>query len=150
LYASEAPEGAYIESVKLPATPVGRPVGPVISWTQTHGIAEVEILRDLRAADLTGHNLAKLGIDNRISTCDHVEAQAWAAAIHAHPAGVDAILYHSRKDPSCVALAIFERAAAAVRGYAAGPLSKDPVLLLRVLRRYGHGLAADDPTSDDG
>lgn len=73
-------------------------------------LAEVELSRPLNAVDLTGEGLAKIGADNRLAGGgDYAVSQGWSAAIHAHPAAVDGLLYRSRHDPSRICLAAFSR-----------------------------------------
>lgn len=67
----------------------------------------------LRLADLSGVALKTLGADGSISTILPYDLpQQWAAAVHAHPAGVDGIRYVSRHLNTRKAVVIFDRAAA--------------------------------------
>lgn len=64
----------------------------------------------LTVADLTGHNLKKLGGDNGISSeYPYDTTQRWSAAVHAHPAGVDGILFVSRQLNTKKAVVVFDR-----------------------------------------
>jgi hypothetical protein len=66
----------------------------------------------LTLADLTGANLKRLGGDNTISSeCPYDTTQLWSAAVHAHPSGVDGIIYVSRQLNNKRAVAIYDRAA---------------------------------------
>lgn len=66
-------------------------------------------IRPSRLVDLTGEGLAALGLDARISDADHEPAQAWSRAFYEHPDKPDGILYRSRRDPSRLAVAIYDR-----------------------------------------
>jgi len=66
-------------------------------------------IRPSRLVDLTGEGLAGLGLDARISAADHGPAQAWSRAFFEHPDQPDGILYRSRRDPSRLAVAIYDR-----------------------------------------
>ncbi len=62
-------------------------------------------------ADLTGHSLKRLGGDNSISSEHPYDmTQRWSAAVHAHPAGVDGMVFVSRQLNTKRAVAIFDRA----------------------------------------
>lgn len=65
----------------------------------------------LTFADLTGHSLKRLGADNAISSeYPYGMPQAWSAAVHAHPANVDGILFVSRQLNTKKAAVLFDRA----------------------------------------
>lgn len=69
----------------------------------------------LTVADLTGHNLKRLGGDNSISSEHPYDTtQLWSAAVHAHPAGVDGIMFVSRQLNTKKAVVIFDRAASKI------------------------------------
>jgi hypothetical protein len=69
----------------------------------------------LTAAELADDGLARLGLDQRVTGGgDDALAGAWSAAIHAHSAGVDGILYAGRHHNRLYNVALFERARAAV------------------------------------
>lgn len=62
-------------------------------------------------ANLTGAGLKRLGADNSISSVmQYAQTQKWAAAVHAHPAGVDGILFVSRQLNDKKAVVLFDRA----------------------------------------
>ncbi len=65
--------------------------------------------RSARLIDLTGEALASLGLDARISAADHAPARAWSRAFYEHPSRPDGILYRSRRDPSQLAVALYDR-----------------------------------------
>jgi hypothetical protein len=70
----------------------------------------------LIVADLTGHNLKRLGGDNSItSEYPYDMTQLWSAAVHAHPAGVDAIVFVSRRQLNTnKAVVVLDRAASKI------------------------------------
>lgn len=66
----------------------------------------------LVVADLTGANLKRLGGDNAISSeVPYDQCQKWSAAVHAHPANVDGIMFVSRQLNDKKAVILFNRAA---------------------------------------
>lgn len=139
LYLSDQPHGAYLEAVPLKPSAGLPAVGPTLAWLRGHAVVEVHLMRPLRFVDLTGAGLAKLGLTNLFSCCDHRDAQRWCQALWEHPDAVDSILFRSRVDPSCVNLAVFGRAAdAVVVGAPAVPTRWDPIL-----SRYRHVIFSD-------
>jgi len=69
----------------------------------------------LTVAELTGHNLKRLGGDNSISSeYPYDMTQLWSAAVHAHPAGVDGIMFVSRQLNTKKAVVVFDRAASEI------------------------------------
>ena len=78
------------------------------------GWAAIELVdpRDaLRLINLTGGGLARIGADNDLCSCrDYAVPQRWSAALHAHGANADGILYRARHDPSLTSVALFDRA----------------------------------------
>ena len=66
-------------------------------------------VRPARLVDLTGEALPALGLDARISAADHAPAQAWSRALYDHPDQPDGLLYRSRRDPSRLAVALYDR-----------------------------------------
>lgn len=74
-------------------------------------------------AHLAGAGLKRLGLDGRISTITPYDIpQAWSAAIHAHPDGVDGIAYVSRHYNLGMAVALFDRARSRIRTRSYDPL----------------------------
>ena len=65
--------------------------------------------RSARVVDLTGHHLAGIGVDARIFAGDRSTARGWSRAFHEHSDHPDGLLYRSRRDPSRLALALYER-----------------------------------------
>lgn len=69
---------------------------------------------------------------------------AWSSAFHEHPSRVDGICYRARHDDDGLAIALFERASAALELIDTTPLL-DPsmhAVVARWLDRYGLGLNA--------
>ena len=105
---------------------------------------DINLVRPLVLADLTGPGLARIGADDRICKGDDYDlSQRWALRLHWHPRQVDGILYGSRHDPSVRCVALFDRAgdAAVCVGECADLF--DQVRLEGLLERYGFGLLGD-------
>ena len=67
--------------------------------------------RPLQLANLTGAHLKRLGADGSLSTImPYGLPQAWALALHQHPAQVDGFLYVSRHLNNECAAIVFDRA----------------------------------------
>jgi hypothetical protein len=68
--------------------------------------------------------------------------RAWALALHEHPSRPDGIRYRARHDDDGFAIALFDRAAAAVSILRSTPLASTELLgdLAGWLDRYGMGL----------
>ncbi len=139
LYAGGTEECAFIETFGH-ATGV-RAVTRAELAARTLSIIRVN--RPLNLVDLTGRGLAALGADNRLcSGGGYKTAQAWSAALHAHPSAPDGLLYRPAHDPSQEAVAIFDRAAAVCSATAIGSLNDHAQrhLLARMLNHYQFGL----------
>jgi hypothetical protein len=81
----------------------------------------------LKLADCTGVALKRMGLDGRFSTdLDIGATQAWAAALHGHPAAVDGLLYVSRHVNTGKAVVVFDRAAAKLQVVGVAPLREYP------------------------
>lgn len=139
LYAGESPECAFVETF-------GHATGirvVTMSALSSRSLSEIRTTRDLRLVDLTGAGLATIGADNRLCNGGgYKTAQAWSAALHAHPDAPDGLLYLACHDPGVRSMALFDRAAAACSEHVVGVLG-DPahaILLGRLLNRYGFGL----------
>lgn len=63
----------------------------------------------MRLVDFAGPGLNALGTDNGVNTGPYTISRAWAAALHAHPAKPDGILYVSRHNPAHRCIAMFGR-----------------------------------------
>lgn len=102
LYAALEPQAAFIEVFG------GQPFIPrhfIVSRTMATLASE----RPATLVDLRGPHLARLGIDARVSAADHLPAKMWSRAFYLHPSRPDGILYRSRRDPSRLAIALFDR-----------------------------------------
>lgn len=81
------------------------------SQLRAYYAARIDLRRPLRLAHLAGPGLTTLGIDLRVTCGDDYDlAGAWSAAIHAHSATVDGLLYPSRHHEGHYSIALFERA----------------------------------------
>ena len=97
----------------------------------------------LRLADLTGTALKTLVGSGGISTIMPYDVpQRWAAALHAHPAAVDGLVYMSRHVNDERAVVVFDRAAAKLGAPRYQPLAEargalKALMNLRVNARFG-------------
>jgi hypothetical protein len=139
LYAGDRPECAFIETF-------GHATGVRAVTTGELGLrslSEICTTRPLRLVDLTGPGLPRLGADNRLcSGGGYKIAQAWSAALQAHPEAPDGLLYLACHDPSVRSVALFDRAASVCSEHLIGVLG-DPALaglLGRILDHYKFGL----------
>lgn len=79
----------------------------------------------LRLADLTGTRLKRLGGNNSLSAdYPYDVSQQWAAAVHAHPAQVDGLLFVSRQLNDKRAVVLFDRAHAKLGAPSYTPLAQ--------------------------
>ncbi len=118
-----------------------------ISVVTTKALAErsltrVEAMRPLLLVDLTGRGLAQIGADERLCAGEHAVAQRWALGFWRHPLLPDGLYYRARHDPSRFCVAIFDRAADALRVTRRGSLldSEQVPLLADILDTYTFGL----------
>lgn len=102
LYVGISPHAAFIETID--PRPVIFPE-ELVSRVMSSLVAA----RSARVVDLTGQRLAGLGLDARIFAGNRSIARAWSRAFHEHPDRPDGLLYRSRRDPSQLALALYER-----------------------------------------
>ena len=134
LYAAETLDGAFIETF-------GRNPGlNTVSERQLsqRSLTRIEVTRPMRLVDLTGPGLARLGTTAAVLAGRHDRAQVWSRALWSHPAEPDELLYRARHDPSCICVAIFDRAEHVVRSQILGGLVTPAHLapLGVTLRRY--------------
>lgn len=101
---------AFAESVLHNAEPVnGRFLIPT-SDIETRLLISFKGRQTLQLANMTGTHLLRAGGNGEISgTADYTLPQAWAAAIAAHPAQVDGMIYMSRRINDSPAVALFAR-----------------------------------------
>lgn len=150
LYASLDPKACFLETVirdrrqhplVLPDTVVRR-----------YRCLHLLVLRPLRLLDLTGDapTLMRVPTDVR-SWSNHSLSQAWALAIHEHPARVDGIRYPCRHDETLINIALFDRAFSGPQGPAlrivADPWPDYDALIDALLERYGIREIADMDTA---
>jgi len=81
----------------------------------------------LKLAKLTGTALKRIVGSSEISTTFHYDLpQAWAAALHAHPAKIDGLLYMSKQINDERAVVIFNRARRKFDSASYTPLPREP------------------------
>ncbi len=105
-------------------------------------LATVAVDQPLRLAALNGPGLAMAGATAAVTHGPHVSSRQWSRAIWAHPDQVDGIAYRCRHDDGEIAIALFDRARAALTIRADGGLRGDRGWFGRTLDRYG--IALDD------
>ncbi|MEZ4239426.1 MAG: RES family NAD+ phosphorylase [Myxococcota bacterium] len=139
LYAGDRPECAFIETF-------GHATGVRAVTTgdlAVRSLSEIRTARPLRLVDLTGPGLARMGADNRLcSGGGYRTAQAWSAALHAHPDAPDGLLYLACHDPSVRSVALFDRAESLCSEHLVGVLDDGALagLLGGILDHYRFGL----------
>ena len=147
----EAPDSSYGVCVRAGGSTTRRPSSRPSSATRTSAASPrptwpptpspTDIVRPTRLVAFGGPGLRRLH-----ATAGTVHAtysgvtQAWSRALWAHPDQPDGIRYRSRFDDDQHCVALFDRAAAAVRFAASAPLSAVPLRLGTVLDRYGLAL----------
>lgn len=138
LYASATWRGAFIETA---GHHTGHPL-VTTTWLAGRALAVIEVRRKLRLVDLRGRGLARLGADARLSSGDPALAQRWSRALWGHPSAPDGICYPSRHDPRQVSVALFDRAATALRLQALGNLGSRALetRVAEALDHYGFSL----------
>lgn len=139
LYAGESEACAFIETF---AEPLDVPF-VTIAHLEKRKLSVIQVTEPLRLVSLVGADLRRIGADARIFAADHAVAQAWARALHDHPAGPDGLRYPARHDPGELAVAVFDRAKAKLRAHVAKHTLGDPEaqkVVARLLDRYGLGL----------
>jgi len=134
LYAADTFDGAFIEIF-------GRSPGAnTVDGGQlaTRDMARIETLRALRLVDLTGPGLARIGATSALFAGPHAASRQWSRAMWSHAGTPDGLLYLSRHDPASFCVAIFDRAADAIRATAEGNVLADShrVALGATLNRY--------------
>lgn len=102
LYAGTTAETAFIEVFGGKLVISSGELAARSLWTLTVNWTE-------RLVDLTGDSLPSLGIDARIWAGEHAPARAWSRAFFEHRDQPGGILYRSRRDPSRLAIPLFER-----------------------------------------
>ena len=139
LYLGDSPHCCFVETYGRSDRGAHR----IITRRELTGrhLSYLESDRPLRAIDLTGAGLARLGADNRLATGDYRVAQRWSAALWSHPDQPDGLLYRSRHDPSLSCLALFDRAEEALSTADLGSLvnATNLPLLAEILDAYGVG-----------
>lgn len=137
-YLAERPFVAFAETfLRRPGVMVVE-----IAEVAERALAVVRPLRALRLAAMHGAGLHAAGATAAARAGPYAVSRAWAAALHAHPAGVDGIRCRARHDDDGFTVALFDRAAEAVAETAGAALG-DPrrrADLAALLDRYGVGL----------
>jgi hypothetical protein len=106
----------------------------------TRSLAEVEVRRAIRLAQVDGEGLRPLGATATVPQATYDVTWSWSAALHAHPDQMDGIRYRANHDDSGFAIALFDRAADAIAVRSTSPLSNIPDHLGAWLDRYRVGL----------
>ena len=105
---------------------------------------EITCERDLKLVDVTGRNLARLGLDGQISACgchEYTHCRAWGNAIWQHPDNVDGIRYRCRHDDDLYSVGLFEnRVDDSLRDNNLGNLMDNQPQLDLILEHYEYGL----------
>src|SRR5258707_831126 len=107
-------------------------------------IASIELLRELRIVTMRGSHLARLGMTAEVAGGSAYDlSQAWSRTLWEHADQPDGIMSRSRQHDSSMSIALYDRAKDALAVRSDQPLTEDPILLARLLKRYGLGLSRD-------
>ena len=112
LYAAKRSRGAFAETFLR--TPGRQMLDP--SLLARTAYVNLRVRRKINLINFDGPGLAILGATAEVvhGSLPYDIPQAWSAALHAHPGGMDGIAYTARHDPHELCYALFERAAAGV------------------------------------
>lgn len=116
LYLAAHPACAFLEAFgHLVVITSGQPM--IIEQVLAHScLRGVTTTRSLKLVDLThGAALTALSADSRITNAPHQLSQQWAREFWAHPSAPDGVCYRSRRAPEHFCIAVFDRAADALR-----------------------------------
>lgn len=103
--------------------------------------SSVALTRELRVVDLHGPGLARVGTTAAVATVYPYDIpNAWAAALHDHPEQPDGLRYRCRHDSDEMALALFDRSAAALSVDSTSRMTDDAARLAALLDRWGLGM----------
>jgi len=102
LYLAPSPQAAFIETIGGRAAVTSRELSDRV-------MSAVVSRRAARVVDLSGRHLTALGLDARVFAGAYRVSQRWSAAFHGHYEQPDGVLYRSRRDPSQLAIALYER-----------------------------------------
>ncbi|WLC16653.1 RES family NAD+ phosphorylase [Bradyrhizobium diazoefficiens] len=135
LYAARTAEIAFAETLL-------RGQRPIVAESELHirSFCEFRLQRVVRLVKLHGPSLIAIGATAAVTSGSYDVSQAWAQALHDHPDQPDGILYRSARDNDRFALALFERAAAALDLGTSTPVMADPARLGGILDHYSASL----------
>ncbi|MGI8989330.1 MAG: RES family NAD+ phosphorylase [Bryobacteraceae bacterium] len=104
-------------------------------------IATIAARRELRIVTLYGPGAARLGTTPQLASDSGYDlSQAWSRALWGHPDAPDGVAYRSRHDDASLCIAIYDRARDALTLAHDDPLTANPQMLARLLKRYDLGL----------
>jgi hypothetical protein len=107
-------------------------------------IATIEVLRELRIVSMRGPHLARLGTTAEVAGGSAYDlSQACSRTLWVHADRPDGIMCRSRHDDSSMSIALYGRAKDALAVRSERSMTEDPILLARLLKRYGLGLSRD-------
>ena len=113
LYAAKSKRGAFAETF------LRSPGSTLIAkdFLARKAYVRLRTRRALRLIRFAGPGLARLGATAEVvhGGLPYDVPQAWSAALHAHPEGVDGIAYNARHDDDELCYAIFSQASGAIR-----------------------------------
>lgn len=136
-YLATTPAAAFVETfLRRRGRPGRKDVGR--ADRDARRLATVEVTAPLRLADLRGPGLARAHLDAGVATVrDYALPQAVARVVWRHAAHFDGFVYHARHDPTCHAIALFDRARHALTVTHVERLDDDMARLLAWAARYG-------------
>lgn len=136
-YFGTTPEAAFVETfLRRRGRPGRKDVG--LADRDARRLATVHVSAPLRLVDLRGPGLARAHLDASVATVrDYRLPQAVARVVWRHPGRYAGIVYHARHDPSCHAVALFDRTRATLAVTRIERLDDDLPRLLAWAERYG-------------
>jgi len=105
-------------------------------------LARVRVVRPVSLVQLHGQFLTRVGTTAAVASGPYSRSRAWSRALWQHPSRPDGLLYHARHDDETLCVALFDRAADAIRVDHTVPLTAESRLLAMLLERYGVALSA--------
>lgn len=114
----------------------------LIDWVDlaARSLTIFRVVDTLRPARLYGPGLSRMGATAAVTHGPHAIAQAWSAALRAHPDRPDGVIYRARHDDDERCLALFERRDSPFEVVSTAPLADDVNAIVALIDHYGIGV----------